>query len=548
MVNWNIRNKLLLSFSCLLLLVMAASAVTIISSWKIEREAAFMNEIADMNHDISDNLKLSNSMVQQWFTDAAVTADPSALKEAEKHAGRFRQSIKEMPNRCKGCHEKTLAGGKSDVDVEAELKALADSFDRHYELGTRMVAAYLNQGREQGNAVMKDFDKSADDISRRLDSYLDMGKGHLDKSSKYLKSFTSNTVTIALWGTALVVLLTIGLAIFLSARIERVVSDVLNTADKIAKGDLSGSDMAVKAKDEISLLAGSLNFMKSALNKTIGRIASSSERMASSSEQLSRTVRNIRERMHEQASKAEQAATSTTEMSMTVVDIANNSLKMASSATDTLDVARAGADVVKRTVGEVKDISVTVSESAQFMTSLGNRSKQIGEIISVINDIADQTNLLALNAAIEAARAGEQGRGFAVVADEVRKLAERTSRATTEISAMIQAIQDETGRAVSSMNESIKRVELGVSLSNQAGDALGKILERISDLQTMVQHIASATEEMSTTAEMISSDIESIATAAKQTSAGSNEITQAADDMAKLSNELNDIARQFKTK
>jgi methyl-accepting chemotaxis protein len=165
----------------------------------------------------------------------------------------------------------------------------------------------------------------------------------------------------------------------------------------------------------------------------------------------------------------------------------------------------------------------------------------------VIKDIADQTNLLALNAAIEAARAGEQGRGFAVVADEVRKLAEKTSKATAEVGEMIGAIQDETSKAVQAMTESQTRVEKGVSLSAEAGDALHKILNSVQGLQSMVQQIASATEEMSTVSDTISSDIEIVASVSMETSNSAAEIKGASNNLAKLSSDLQEVTRKFKT-
>jgi len=234
-------------------------------------------------------------------------------------------------------------------------------------------------------------------------------------------------------------------------------------------------------------------------------------------------------------------------MSQSVLDIAQNASNIAASSDETLQVAREGETVVKRTVDEVQQISRAVADSAKLMESLGSRSNQIGEIVNVINEIADQTNLLALNAAIEAARAGEQGRGFAVVADEVRKLAERTARATTEISTMISAIQDETGRAVASMHESIRRVEHGTEFSSQAGKALHRIVDSVNALQAMVGHIASATEEMSTTSEVISSDIETMALSARQTGSSAHEIGQSVDALARLSSELSEVTKRFRT-
>jgi methyl-accepting chemotaxis protein len=252
-------------------------------------------------------------------------------------------------------------------------------------------------------------------------------------------------------------------------------------------------------------------------------------------------------RLDEQSNKSSQVATAATEMSQTVIDIAKNASNIASSSVDTLKIAQIGEKIVCDTVNEVQVISNTVAESSQLIKTLGERSQQIFEIVDVIKDIADQTNLLALNAAIEAARAGEQGRGFAVVADEVRKLAEKTSKATAEVGEMIGAIQSETGRAVTAMAESQTRVEKGVALSSDAGSALRKILDSVQGLQSMVQHIASATEEMSTVSESISADIEVIASVSKETNTSAIEIETASNNLARLSADLQEVTRKFKT-
>ena len=180
------------------------------------------------------------------------------------------------------------------------------------------------------------------------------------------------------------------------------------------------------------------------------------------------------------------------------------------------------------------------------MRSLGERSKHIGEIVNVINDIADQTNLLALNAAIETARAGEQGRGFAVVADEVRKLAERTAHATSEIGNMIKAIQSEVNNAVDSIETATKKVNVGVELSAHAGGSLKRIVEKVDELQLMVQQIAPATEEMSATSDSINRDIEQIASISKETSMSSEQTTQAAGELSRLLVSLQKIVGEFK--
>jgi methyl-accepting chemotaxis protein len=191
-------------------------------------------------------------------------------------------------------------------------------------------------------------------------------------------------------------------------------------------------------------------------------------------------------------------------------------------------------------------IAAVVNQSAQTVKALGKSSDQIGEIIGVIDDIADQTNLLALNAAIEAARAGEQGRGFAVVADEVRKLAERTTKATKEIAGMIKQIQGETTGAVSAMEEGTKEVEQGKELAEKAGVSLKEIVEVSQRVTDMVAQIAAASEEQSSASEQISKNVEAISAVTGETASGTQQIARAAEDLNRLTENLQQLVGRFK--
>ncbi len=367
----------------------------------------------------------------------------------------------------------------------------------------------------------------------------------MGESGKEATSRAKQTQTIIVALMLVSTILSIGGSLIIVRSITVPLSEGVDVANRLAAGDLTAS-ITIRSSDEIGMLMTAMDNMVKSLRDLIIKIKYAAENMASGSEQLSASAEEISRGMEGQAARSSQIATATEEMSQTVVDVAKNTSDIAQISAQAFDQAKDGADVVNRSVNEVQAIASTVTESAQMMERLGDSSKQIGNIIGVINDIADQTNLLALNAAIEAARAGEQGRGFAVVADEVRKLAERTTQATSQINNMISSIQGEVERAEVTMNSATARVESGVEFSRKAGDALGSIVQSVNNLQSMVQQIASATEEMSTVSETISSDIEGVATGSKEISAGSGQIAQASSDLAKLATELQSIVRQFK--
>ncbi|MGH9591767.1 MAG: methyl-accepting chemotaxis protein, partial [Bryobacteraceae bacterium] len=210
------------------------------------------------------------------------------------------------------------------------------------------------------------------------------------------------------------------------------------------------------------------------------------------------------------------------------------------------ETAREGGRIVEETLSKMRSIANSVGETATKVQELGKSSDQIGEIIGVIDDIADQTNLLALNAAIEAARAGEQGRGFAVVADEVRKLAERTSKATKEIASMIKNIQAETKVAVSAMQDGTNQVEMGVESTTQAGSSLHDIIRVSEQVGDMITHIATAATQQSSATEQVNANVEQIAKITQETAAGAQESAKAVHDLSNLALDLQNMVSKFK--
>ena len=367
----------------------------------------------------------------------------------------------------------------------------------------------------------------------------------MDESGKDAASKAKQAQKLIIVLILLAMVFAVGVSLFVVRSISGALSEGVDVANRLATGDLTAS-VTIRSTDEIGTLMTAMDNMVKSLRLLIGKIKYAADNMASGSEQLSASAEEISRGMNEQTSRSTQIATAAEQMSQTVVDVAKNTSNIAQISTQAFDHAKDGEGVVKRSVDEVQAIASTVAESSQVMKRLGESSGQIGDIVGVINDIADQTNLLALNAAIEAARAGEQGRGFAVVADEVRKLAERTTQATSQINSMISSIQSEVAHAGVAMNNATLRVESGVEFSRKTGDSLRNIVSSVNTLQSMVQQIASATEEMSSVSETISSDIHGIAAGSKEISAGSGQIAQASSDLARLATELQSVVRQFK--
>lgn len=317
---------------------------------------------------------------------------------------------------------------------------------------------------------------------------------------------------------------------------------VASIARQVANGDLS---VNVCAKSGADSVLGSMRDMVENLRGMVSQVVGSAENIASASQQLHSSAGLIASGSGDAACMATTVATAGEEMSATSGDIAQNCLMAANGAGLASNTANNGTEVVNATVQVMMRIAERVSATAHTVQNLGDRSDQIGAIIGTIEDIADQTNLLALNAAIEAARAGEQGRGFAVVADEVRALAERTTRATREIGDMIKTIQSETRLAVDAMQEGVREVETGTSEAYRSGQALQQILNEINDVATQVNQIATAAEQQTVTTSEISNNMMQITDAVQATARGAEESAHASGMLAQQAEELKLLVGRF---
>ena len=372
----------------------------------------------------------------------------------------------------------------------------------------------------------------------------------------------------------IVTLILVSMIGYILARLlTKPIINIRNQAVLVAAGDLRVGKLTINSKDEIGELASSFNTMTEHLRGVVKQVQDKSHYVATASEELkasaeqsaqattqvATTISEVAQGTEEQANAVVTAVSIVEQMSAGTQQVAANANTVSDVVDKTTSAANQGDKAIDAAISQMKSIEKTVSSSAQAVTKLGERSKEIGQIVDAISGIAGQTNLLALNAAIEAARAGQQGRGFAVVAEEVRKLAEQSQEAAKQIASLILAIQTETDSAVVAMNDGTREVKVGAEVVNTAGQAFKEIVMLIGEVSSQIKGISAAIQQMSSGSQQIvasmrdidriSKDIagqtQTVSAATEEQAASMEEIAISSQDLVRMAEELDDTVRKF---
>ncbi len=434
-------------------------------------------------------------------------------------------------------------GARSSIQT---ISTEVEQLDQLHQQGERLIATgsdglgkAFDLEKDQSSAVALKLTGETDSLVRGQKKLTDEENIEIASSMKTAKTANLLTLVLAILFGAII-------ASLVSSRITSSLGHVVTRASAIADGDMTGQQLETVGDDEIADLTRAVNRMQSSLAEMIQSVMSSSDQVSSAAEQISANASQSARASEDQQRQTEQVATAMDEMGTAVQAVAENSRRAAQQSEEAANKARTGGDIVTQTVSTMERIAHETVQVAGQIDQLGHRSEDIGRIVGVIDEIADQTNLLALNAAIEAARAGEQGRGFAVVADEVRKLAERTATATKEISTMIANIQAETQKAVSAMREGGSRVNTGMATAVEAGKSLQEIIAASERVGEMVREITHASQQQSHTTQQVQENVSQINRLVHESATGSRELARACESLSGLALELQRSTARFK--
>jgi len=560
-MKWTVAKKIGSGFLVVLTLVIMMSGFTY---WKIGEITSSYQEFSKVN---IYKMEMVQGIAADIANEAVVmrrfnfTGDPSDIS--------VYNSYKEKANEKMAWLEKNV----STETVKEHLRAIKNEKAAYEEIAEKSIAAKQANKLDEVASYMQQAGKPYKAAMSATEDLVRLNEAYAAQEQEKYAGDAANSRLMLVIVNIIVILLSILIAYFVSRSISRPVREVAEAASQIANGDLTMQSISYQSEDEIGKLANSFNTMLLNLRMIIQQVSVSAEQVAASSEELT--------------ASAEQSALAATQVAGTITEVAQGTDQQRQSISDTLQIidtmtaqvhqiafnadstttvskqtaaaAQKGGEAIEAAIMQMTTIDQTVAESSAVISALGERSKEIGQIVNTIAAIAGQTNLLALNAAIEAARAGEQGRGFAVVAEEVRKLAEQSQTATKQIASLIHEIQAETNKAIIAMNAGTREVTTGTQVVNTAGRSfqdisalVGKMAGQIQDITASVQvvvassaQIATSVSEVGEVSRVTSGQTQTVSAATEEQSASMQEIAAASEALADMAADLQVTITKF---
>jgi methyl-accepting chemotaxis protein len=466
-----------------------------------------------------------------------LTSNPLALEENYAKI----ENLKAETRKELSAYEKTIREPEDRVIFE-RFKAAESS----YMLLQGKVVELTRKGQldEAREIINGEMNQHADALSKNLSDLINFNdRGANDAASRSVEVFLKARTGL-MWALVIVSLASMVLGIGLIRSIVIPLRQSVELAKVVATGNLT-THIEITGTDEPAQLMAALRSMQGNLRDTIVAIAESSSQLASASEELSTVTEDSSRGLHQQNVEIEQAATAITQMTAAAEDVARNAVSTADATRASDQTAQQGRQQVLQTVDAIGELVRVVGASADEVEDLAARVRDISQVLDVIRTVAEQTNLLALNAAIEAARAGEAGRGFAVVADEVRSLAHRTQRSTQEIEQLVNAIEQGTDQAVNAMQSSNTRARDTLGVAQLAGQALDQIASSFTQINERNLVIASAAEQQAQVARVVDINLSNIRDLASQTAAGATQTSAASQELSRLAVSLNSLVMKF---
>ena len=460
------------------------------------------------------------------------------------------KNLDETIDKIEASFKKLAEAAKSEKEKKLVEQAHVDAMAFVNDGRTRVLATKDMPAAER-HTIFGDYEKFATPLAMKSRaSFSDIIKNadkNYDTNIKLFSQTITKTLQTIIVLSSITVIITLILFGILIRSVIGPIRQLNAQLHEISDGD---GDLTrrldEKRSDEIGQLSVFFNHFVSKLHATFSQVAQQSSSITTATAKMHGVVVELSENTDQTASQTSTVAAASEEMSATSNAIAQSCYRAAESAQAAADTTQKGFEIVKHTVTGIIQRGQKTKDNARIVSTLGDRSNQIGEIVATIEDIADQTNLLALNAAIEAARAGEMGRGFAVVADEVRALAERTTKATKEISDMIRTIQNETRQAITAMEEGVKGTEQGAAEAGTLETALQSILEQVNDVTMQISQIATAAEEQTATTGEITGNMHRVSQIIDETAKETQSISSIAESLNNTSIELHRLMKQFK--